>query len=471
MYLNEAKTIDDLAECLEIKTWQLKKVLYSHGGANNKYFQFEITKKSGGTRKINAPEKSLKLVQKKLATKINDLLHEEKGEAPFTPLSQAYQKKHGIYTNGLIHRNKNLVLNIDLLNFFPSLHFGRVVGFFMKNKKFSLTNEVSVAIAQLTCHDGMLAQGSSLSPVISNLICQSIDQHILKISKEYKLTYTRYADDMTFSTNDFNFINRLEQFVKLLETQIKRDGFDINWSKMRFSGPDVRQTVTGLSVNKKVNVPYQFYKNTRSMALSLYTTGHFTIDGQEYDRDKLYKLEGRFSHINDIDWKNNLLYERYSFEYQAMRPNNKSHLLNGKISTPYLYPEAFSLREKAYRNFLFYKYFFKNKKPLIVTEGHTDIVYLKSAIKNLQRNDLNVDFLKRSKSTKYFFGFIKGGDSLKNISNLYHNSSLMNISNKMYKYGIKPDQPVILLLDHEMYKKSTKRFTTDASGELLERCF
>ncbi len=64
MYLNEAKTIDDLAECLEIKTWQLKKVLYSHGGANNKYFQFEITKKSGGTRKINAPEKSLKLVQK-----------------------------------------------------------------------------------------------------------------------------------------------------------------------------------------------------------------------------------------------------------------------------------------------------------------------------------------------------------------------------------------------------------------------
>lgn len=194
------------------------------------------------------------------------------------------------------------------------------------------------------------------------------------------------------------------------------------------------------------------------MALSLYTTGFFLVDGQRYDQNMLSKLEGRFSYINDIVRKNNLLYEQYSFEYLATRANNKSRLLNEKKSKPSLNPEAFSSSEKAYRNFLFYKYFYKNKKPLIVTEGHTDAIYLKTAIKNLKIGNLNLDFLKRSKMTKYFFGFIKGGDSLKNIANLYLSSpkSNVNISNKMYNYGVKPDQPVILLLDHEMHKKTKK---------------
>ena len=167
----------------------------------------------------------------------------------------------------------------------------------MKNKNFLLSKEVAVSIAQLTCHNGVLAQGSALSPVISNLIFQAVDQHILKVTRKYKLTYTRYADDMTFSTNNFGFLNELEEFVKSIESQIKADGFSINWSKMRLSGPDVRQTVTGLSINKKVNVSKQYYKNTRSMALSLYTTGFFHVDGQRYDQNMLSKLEGRFSCI------------------------------------------------------------------------------------------------------------------------------------------------------------------------------
>src|SRR5699024_7070708 len=103
-----------------------------------------------------------------------------------------------IITNARIHRNKRLVVNIDLKDFFPSFHFGRVRGFFEKNKYFLLSREVSTIIAQLTCYKGSLPQGAPTSPIITNLICQILDYKLLKIAKKYKTDYSRYADDLTF---------------------------------------------------------------------------------------------------------------------------------------------------------------------------------------------------------------------------------------------------------------------------------
>lgn len=453
MKLNETKTLNDLASCMGISVNTLKSVLYSRGGVNNKYVQFDIPKKGGGVRKINAPKRSLRNIQKKLAQSINSVFDDK---APFAPVSQAYQKEHGIYSNGLRHRNRKLILNLDLLEYFPSIHFGRVSGFFQKNSKFLLPETVAIAIAQLTCHDGFLAQGSAVSPVISNLISQTFDQHVLQIAKKFHLTYTRYADDLTFSTNDYNFLSHLNTFLSDMDSQTRKDGFNINWSKLRMNGPDVRQTVTGLSVNRKVNVPKEFYRKTRSMALSLYTTGSFEIDNRQYDISNIAKLEGRFSFINDIEHRNNIIYPDHSFEYLAVRPNNKSKSINTRTNTPFRYPVAFSSKEKAYRNFLFYKYLYKNTKPIIVTEGPTDIVYLKSALQHFYGNKPNISYLKMTGITKYFFGNIEGGSALKNISNLYYPKGQQNIDNKMFDYGVKSEYPVILLFDHEMNKKLKK---------------
>ena len=103
---------------------------------------------------------------------------------------------------------------MDLECFFDSFHFGRVCGYFEKNKDFLLPREVSIIIAQIACYNGRLPQGAPSSPIISNLICQVLDMHLLKIAKKYRLDYTRYADDLTFSTNNRVFLDSYEDFIK-----------------------------------------------------------------------------------------------------------------------------------------------------------------------------------------------------------------------------------------------------------------
>ena len=170
---------------------------------------------------------------------------------------------------------KRFVLNLDLENFFDSFHFGRVKGFFEKNNDFKMAPEVAIVVAQLTCYKGVLPQGAPTSPIITNLICNILDMRILKIAKKYRLDYTRYADDLSFSTNDKKFLTVYTMFYKEINKEINNVGLHINEKKTRLQFKDSRQTVTGLIVNKKVNINHNFYKTTRAMAHELYSKGEF----------------------------------------------------------------------------------------------------------------------------------------------------------------------------------------------------
>ena len=150
-----------------------------------------------------------------------------------TNISHAFEKRKSIITNARIHRNKRYVINLDLENFFDSFHFGRVLGYFEKNKNFMLPHEVAVALTQLVCYQKHLPQGAPTSPIITNLICQILDFRLLKIAKKYKLNFTRYADDLTFSTNDKKFLDLKEHFFKEITTDILRAGFSVNNRKTR----------------------------------------------------------------------------------------------------------------------------------------------------------------------------------------------------------------------------------------------
>ena len=371
-------------------------------------------------------------------------------------ISHGFEKGKSIITNARIHRNKRFVLNIDLKDFFASFHFGRVIGFFEKNINFRIPKDIAIIIAQLCCYKGSLPQGAPTSPIISNIICNIFDMRVLKLAKKYKLDYTRYADDLTFSTNNKDFLNMYNEFLLCISKEVEKAGFCINQKKTRLFYKDSRQEVTGLVVNKKISINHGYCKYTRAMANSLYKNKAFNIDGEDATMNQ---LEGRFAFINQIDWQNNIININDNKHNDCKKNNDKK----------------LNCREKEYQKFIFYKYFFANQKPLIITEGKTDILYLKSSIKSLyvdfpdlikknsnDKFEFKVSFLRRTKRLEYFLNFVKdGADSIQNIYRFFVGREVVNYSEYFKK--ITKDiaaNPVILIFDNEIpnNKKPVRKF-------------
>ena len=291
------KSRSDLADYLNIPPSKITYILFKRG-VDSYYTEFEIPKKSGDPRRICAPTGDLKGVQRQLADALwehQKSVYEELGIKP--NISHAFEEGKSIITNAKIHRNKRVVVNVDLKDFFDSIHIGRVCGFFEKNKYFNLPHGAAVTIAQLACYQGKLPQGAPTSPIITNLICQVLDMHLLSLAKRYKLDYTRYADDMTFSTNDRSILERWDSFYEELDKKVKKAGFSINEKKTRITYRDSKQIVTGLVVNKKISVDHSYCRKVRAMAHSLYTNGTYQADGVE---GTARQLEGRFAFIDQI---------------------------------------------------------------------------------------------------------------------------------------------------------------------------
>ena len=231
----------------------------------------------------------LKSLQKQLAVILYDCLQEiEKSEKRKNKLSHAYRKGFSIVSNASAHKSRRYVLNIDLHNFFPSFNFGRVRGFFLSNKQFKLAEPIATLIAQIACNNGVLPQGSPCSPVITELLTHFLDIRLVRLAARNKCSYTRYADDITFSTNQKIFPTALavpagESWVlgDELRSRIKDAGFGINDAKTRMQVRANRQTVTGLIVNQKVNVPQHYYKLIRAMTYQFLSTGIYKYDGVE----------------------------------------------------------------------------------------------------------------------------------------------------------------------------------------------
>ncbi len=454
--LNSVKSRSDLAHYLNIPPSKITYILFKRG-VDSYYAEFEIPKKTGDPRRICAPTGDLKGVQRQLTDALwehQKSVYDDLGIKP--NISHAFEKGKSIITNAKIHRNKRFVVNVDLKDFFDSIHIGRVCGFFEKNKHFALPHEVAVTIAQLACYKGKLPQGAPTSPIITNLICQVLDMHLLSLAKRYRLDYTRYADDMTFSTNDKTFPGKWDLFYAELEKKVIKAGFSINEKKTRITFRDSKQVVTGLVVNKKISVDHAYYRKVRAMAHSLYTNGSYSLDGVE---GNARQLEGRFAFIDQIEKYNNIC---------DSAGKHNAFTLNG--------------RERQYQQFLFYRYFFDVDKPLIVTEGKTDVRYIKAALRNLYseypelvEKDANgkfiykVNFFKRSKRFKYLFDLaLDGADSLTYLYNHFASNGKDNRINYL-DYFLRitqrvPQNPIIFVYDNEITnsKKPLSKFANHA---------
>ncbi len=449
---------EELARLISVDTKAITYLLYKRR-IENSYASFEILKKNGDPRVIDTPNEKLKLIQRKLSEMLYKIHVDYITQNEIkTSVSHGFEKNKSIVTNAYRHKNKKYLLNIDISDFFSSFNFGRVQGYFYKSREFMFSKEVATIIAQLVCYNGKLPQGAPTSPIISNLIFNIVDLKILALAKKYRLNYTRYADDMSFSTNNKVFKKEYLNFIKELSDLLEKNGFEINKNKTRLEYCSSRQEVTGLTVNNKINASRKFIKKTRAMANQLYKTNSFQIDGED---GTLNQLEGRFSFINQLDWLNNKL------EYRGTKKKANKKYISG-----------LNTREKQYQYFLFYKYFFMPIKPTIVTEGKTDILHIKSALMkycdrypNLitktadGKYDFKVYFLNKTKRLKYFLGISgDGADTMKNIWNFYNGKH--NCEN-IYEYMKKRSRtelsnkvnPVILLFDNEQKsEKPLKKF-------------
>ena len=343
------------------------------------YSPFEIPRRGGGTRLIKAPDEKLKLLQLKLSVLLQDCLDEINGEKKRKDnIAHGFRPNRSIISNATQHRNRRWVFNLDLQDFFPSIHFGRVRGYFIRDKHFGLQENVATMLPQIACDGNELPQGSPCSPVISNLVAHVLDMHIVRLAAEVGCTYSRYADDLTFSTNKKEFpqeiaaLSQSDPHVWLpgarLQEIIDHSSFKVNTRKTRMQYRDSRQDVTGLVVNRKINIRREYRHDVRAMVHRLFSTGSFQVFGPvikdgvttiEKRDGSLDELHGRLGFIDGIDLYNKEI---------ADEAEDLDHL---------------STRQSMYRQFLIYRDFYTARTPVILCEGKTDNVYLKHAIRRL----------------------------------------------------------------------------------------
>ena len=272
--------------------------IFTSSASTRRYRAFEIPKKSGGSRKIEAPVLPLKTLQRIIL-----LFLEKIYDAPAEV--HGFVKDRSIITNALPHSNKAHVLNIDIEQFFNSVRQARVRALFQKHLGFSEYS--SSMVSKLMCHRGCLPMGAPTSPLVTNLIFQRADKRIRAASKKMDVTYTRYADDLSFSCDS---VASLHQTKRLIAVIIRQEGFKVNPKKTRLLHQADCQSVTGLVVNDKVNVLRTYKRMTRALChrLEVLTKEHgdtnkALIAASEYHAMKTGQKDVRppLSHLNFID--------------------------------------------------------------------------------------------------------------------------------------------------------------------------
>ena len=273
----------------------------------NRYKSFQIRKKSGGVREINAPCYQLKLILYIL----NKVF-----KAVYTPSKAAmgFTEDRSIVTNASIHSGHYYVFNIDLENFFPSIPQARVWKR-LQLPPFNFPLEIANVVAGLCCQtnaDGtksVLPQGAATSPILTNAICDNLDRRMLGVARRFGLHYSRYADDMTFSSMH-NVYQEGSDFRKEILRIITQQGFSLNEKKTRLQRDGERQEVTGLTVNERVNVAHKYIRDLRCILHVWEKEGYgkaYAYFYPQYKRDKGYIKKGEPIMENVIEGKLNYL--------------------------------------------------------------------------------------------------------------------------------------------------------------------
>lgn len=379
--VSSLKTKRDVASLLNIEYKHLVYYIY-HYPYKSRYRSFQIPKKTGGFREISAPIGQIKLIQRRLCEAI---LKNYKAK----PSVYGFVKEKSIIKNAQHHVGKRYVFNADLKDFFPSINFGRVRGMFM-SPPYSLNREVATFLAQICCHNNALPAGAPTSPIISNIICRSLDNQLQELAKENRCSYTRYVDDITFSTTLRSFPQSVAQINEAGQVEVGSrlnqivlaNGFQFNSKKVRLQAKNKRQEVTGLTVNKKPNITRKFSNQIRAIIHAIEKHGleaaerEFLAKHTKKHRNPkspapflLRVLKGKIDFLGMVRGKFDPLYLKYLLQLKQIAPHMVKTL-----------PVSSNGCDKV----------------KVWTEGKTDWKHLKAALSNLQKqghfSNLEIDF-------------------------------------------------------------------------------
>lgn len=280
----------ELAEFLNIEYKQLRYLTYHRDVVKfDNYVRYTVPKKKGGVRNIAAPKKILKNVQRTILDKILSKIE-------INQCAHGFIQGKSVVSGAQVHNVKKaeLLINMDLENFFPTITFERVRGMF---EKFGYSGYVSSLLAMICTYcermemeikgeklyvktsDRILPQGSPCSPMITNIICNKLDKRLNGLANKYDFVYSRYADDMSFSfpkgniilessendKSDKNNDLNIGKILGIISKIIGEEGFNINNEKTKFLRENNRQAITGIVINNdEIGVPKKWVKNLRA---------------------------------------------------------------------------------------------------------------------------------------------------------------------------------------------------------------
>ncbi len=267
------------------------------------YHVFEIPKRSGGTRTIAQPSAELKALQGWILNRILNRM-------VVSPACKGFELDTCIAHNARPHIGAKAIMCLDLDDFFPSVKSNRVYQLF---RVCGYGTRISAILTSLCSWNNALPQGSPASPKLANLVCLQLDARLLGYVGKRGIIYTRYADDLTFSTFLYR---RLVQAYPFIRQIIESEGFRLNHDKTRFAGPARQHRVTGLVVNDTdAGIGRTQFRELRAKINHLCTYPEVSTPGEVVEH-----VRGWLAFVKSVDEKRFAMLKEYVHKLQIKYP-------------------------------------------------------------------------------------------------------------------------------------------------------
>lgn len=277
----DINTVDDFCRILSLEKAFLQKHLRL---CPLLYIDIPLKKKDGTPRPIRAPKDKLKIIQRAI---LKSILSDIK----LPPCCYGFSKNKSIIENAKIHSRNDFLLNLDIQDFFPSVHYKKVKQIFLD---IGLNDEISNILCGLTTYEYRLPQGAPTSPFLASFALSNLDYRLMKLAKSNHLTYTRYFDDVSFSGN-----KRVMALEKTIMQIIKQEGYKVKMSKRKlFEKGQEKEVNEILIIDKKLAL-----KNTEGLFdyvsdISKYGLSRLKSSNPEKERQSLI---GKINFLKQID--------------------------------------------------------------------------------------------------------------------------------------------------------------------------